>query len=354
MLADFSDGKDNDFYACPRTLLKQVIKKCEQMGFKPFFSQEFEWFNFEETPRSLQEKKFQDLNPMTPGMFGYSILRSSLKSAFFNDLFDLMEKFDVPLEGLHTETGPGVYEVAIKFDTILNSADRAVLFKSGAKEIANKHGLIASFMAKWNAKLPGCSGHVHQSLWDNKGTKNLFHSEEEEAGMSKLMKSYVAGQLKCMPEILPMFAPNINSYKRLVEGAWAPTTLTWAVDNRTTALRAINGGVNSSRLETRVVGSDANPYLAMAACLASGLYGIENELELDTPETIGNGYKDLKNGSLPSNLWEANQLMKDSAIANSLFGSDFVDHFSKTRDWEWKQFAKQVTDWELKRYFEII
>ena len=311
MLADFSDGKDNDFYACPRTLLKQVIKKCEQMGFKPFFSQEFEWFNFEETPRSLQEKKFQDLNPMTPGMFGYSILRSSLKSAFFNDLFDLMEKFDVPLEGLHTETGPGVYEVAIKFDTILNSADRAVLFKSGAKEIANKHGLIASFMAKWNAKLPGCSGHVHQSLWDNKGTKNLFHSEEEEAGMSKLMKSYVAGQLKCMPEILPMFAPNINSYKRLVEGAWAPTTLTWA-------------------------------------------YGIENELELDTPETIGNGYKDLKHGSLPSNLWEANQLMKDSSIANSLFGRDFVDHFSKTRDWEWKQFAKQVTDWELKRYFEII
>ena len=354
MLADFSDEENNDFYACPRTLLKQVIKKSEHMGFTPYFSQEFEWFNFEETPGSLEEKRFQDLKPMTPGMFGYSILRSSLKSDFFNDLFDLMEKFDVPLEGLHTETGPGVYEAAIKYDTILNAADKAVLFKTGVKEIANKHGLIASFMAKWNPELPGCSGHVHQSLWDVKGSKNLFHSDEDASQMSNLMRSYIAGQLKCMPEILPMFAPNINSYKRLVEGAWAPTTLTWAVDNRTTALRAIVGNAKSARLETRVVGSDTNPYLAMAASLASGLYGIENKLELKIPETVGNGYRDLKNGSLPSNLWEANQLMQKSSIAKGLFDPDFVDHFCKTRDWEWKQFAKVVTDWELRRYFEII
>jgi len=353
-LADFSRQEDKNFYACPRTLLKQVITKCEDMGFMPFFSQEFEWFNFEETPQSLQEKGFQNLNPMTPGMFGYSILRSSLKSDFFNELFDLMEKFKVPLEGLHTETGPGVYEAAIKYDTILEAADRAVLFKTATKEIANKHGLIATFMAKWNIDLPGCGGHVHQSLWDKDKSQNLFHDDADNKKMSVLMKSYVAGQLKCLPEILPMYAPNINSYKRLVEGAWAPTTLTWAVDNRTTALRAITGGSTSSRLETRVVGSDTNPYLAMAACLASGLYGIENELSLDTPETVGNGYKDVKNGILPTNLNEAAQQMKNSDIAKKLFGNDFVDHFTKTRDWEWKQFSKQITDWELKRYMEII
>lgn len=353
-LADFSNQEDKDFHACPRTLLKRVIKKCEDMGLTPFFSQEFEWFNFEETPQSLQEKGFQNINPMTPGMFGYSILRSSLKSDFFNDLFDLMEKFNIPLEGLHTETGPGVYEAAIKYDTILEAADRAVLFKTGTKEIANKHGLIATFMAKWNINLPGCSGHVHQSLWDKDKLKNLFYDDTDENKMSALMKSYIAGQLKCLPEILPMYAPNINSYKRLVEGAWAPTTRTWAVDNRTTALRAITGGASSSRLETRVVGSDTNPYLAMAACLASGLYGLENELSLDTPETVGNGYKDLKNGSLPTNLNEATQQMKTSDIAKKLFGDDFVDHFTKTRDWEWKQFSKQITDWELKRYMEII
>jgi len=353
-LADFSEGHEEEFYACPRSLLKKVIHKSEQMGFTPFFAQEFEWFNFEETPQSLQDKAFHGLQPMTPGMFGYSILRSSAKHEFFNDLFDLMEKYDVPLEGLHTETGPGVYEAAIKYDTILEAADRAVLFKSGAKEIAHKHGLIASFMAKWNAELPGCSGHVHQSLWDEKKSKNLFHDDNSDGQMSKTMRSYMAGQLKCLPEILPMYAPNINSYKRLVEGAWAPTTLTWAIDNRTTALRAITGGEKSCRLESRVVGSDANPYLAMAACLASGLYGIEKGLSLDTPETSGNGYQDTKNGSLPSNLIEATRQMKNSSIAKSLFGEDFVDHFCKTREWEWKQFSKQVTDWELKRYMEII
>ena len=353
-LADFSDEESSAFHACPRTLLKQVIKKCASMGFTPFFSQEFEWFNFEETPQSLQEKGFQNLHAMTPGMFGYSILRSSLKSDFFNDLFELMEKFKIPLEGLHTETGPGVYEAAIKYDTILESADRAVLFKTATKEIANKYGLIASFMAKINMNLPGCSGHVHQSLWDDAKSKNLFHDSNDEKKMSSLMKSYIAGQLKCMPEILPMYAPNVNSYKRLVEGAWAPTTLTWAVDNRTTALRAMTENAKSTRLETRVVGSDSNPYLAMAACLASGLYGIEKELTLDTPETIGNGYKDLKNGLLPFNLSDATERMKNSEIAKALFGEKFVDHFTKTREWEWKQFSKQVTDWELKRYMEII
>jgi len=353
-LADFSHKESSAFPACPRTLLKSVIQKCEHLGFTPIFSQEFEWFNFEETPQSLEEKGFQHMNSMTPGMFGYSILRSSLKSEFFNDLFDQMEKFNIPLEGLHTETGPGVYEAAIKYDTILEAADRAVLFKTATKEIAYKHGIIASFMAKWNKNLPGCSGHVHQSLWNKEKTDNLFHDTKDNKKMSSLMKSYIAGQLKCMPEILPMYAPNVNSYKRLVEGAWAPTTLTWAVDNRTTALRAMTGSPKSTRLETRVVGSDCNPYLAMAACLASGLYGIENELTLDAPETIGNGYKDVKNGVLPFNLHDATERMNNSEIARKLFGDDFVDHFTKTRAWEWQQFSKQITDWELKRYMEII
>ena len=353
-LADFSKKKAEGLCACPRTLLKKVIAKCEDMGFTPFFSQEFEWFNFEETPHELHQKGFQNLQPLTPGMFGYSILRSSLKSAFFNDLFDLMEAFGVPLEGLHTETGPGVYEAAIQYSEILEAADRAVLFKTGVKEIANKHGIVATFMAKWNAELPGCSGHVHQSLWDKQKQINLFFDKKEDKNMSALVRSYTAGQLHCLPHILPMYAPTINSYKRLVEGAWAPTTLTWGVDNRTTALRALPIGEKSARLETRVVGSDVNPYLAMAACLASGLYGIEKGLELKTPETIGNGYEDVKNGTLPRNLHEATEQMKSAEVSKQLFGSDFVSHFTKTREWEWRQFSSQVTDWELKRYFEII
>jgi glutamine synthetase len=340
-------------YVCPRNLLQQVIGKAEKSGYTPYFSQEFEWFNFEETPQSVSDKKHSGLQHLSPGMFGYSILRSTLRNDFFTALFDQLGKFDIPIEGLHTETGPGVYEAAITYGTILKSADCAVLFKTGVKEIAYKHGIMATFMAKWSENLPGCSGHVHQSLWDKNSKTNLFYSEKDKNKMSELFKSYIAGQLYCLPYILPMFAPTINSYKRLVEGAWAPTTLTWAVDNRTVALRALPLGPKSARVETRVVGSDSNPYLAMAACLASGLYGIKNKMKLQDA-TIGNGYRDTSHGILPSNLWNATQEMKNSAVAKELFGEKFVEHYTKTREWEWRQFSKVVTDWELKRYFEII
>ncbi len=353
-LGDFVNDKDESLAICPRQLLKSVIAQADKQGFAAYTSQEFEWFNFEETPQSLQQKNYSGLQPLTPGMFGYSILRSTYRNDFFNALFDGMKNFGVPLEGLHTETGPGVYEAAITYSTPLEAADRAVLFKTGTKEIAYKHGIIATFMAKISADLPGCSGHVHQSLWDKKSSKNLFHDEKDKNKMSELFKSYLAGQLLCLPEILPMVAPTINSYKRLVEGAWAPTTVTWSVDNRTVACRALPGGSKSSRLETRVVGSDSNPYLAMSACLAAGLYGIKKGLKLKQPATVGNGYRDESNGRFPKNLHDATVAMRDSKIANELFGEKFVQHFTQTREWEWRQFAKVVTDWEMKRYLEII
>jgi glutamine synthetase len=361
-LGDFVNENNEPLYVCPRQLLRKIEAQCMEMGYTPYFSQEFEWFNFSETPFTLQQKGFRNMTPLSPGMFGYSILRSTFRNDFMSDLFTLLKKFDVPLEGLHTETGPGVYEAAIVYEKILEAADRATLFKTAVKEIAYKHGIIATFMAKWNENLPGCSGHVHQSLWDNNAEKNLFFDKNDEYRMSALMKSYVAGQLFCLPHILPLYAPTINSYKRLVEGAWAPTTLTWGIDNRTVALRVLNNNKKSARLETRVVGSDVNPYLAMAACLASGLYGIKNNLELKLPPTTGNGYRDAKYGVLPRNLEEATNKMKESAIAKELFGENFVEHFTLTREWEWRQYVKDVsepddkkiTDWELKRYFEII
>jgi len=353
-LADFSSADGNDLPVCPRSLLKRVAAQCEQMGYHPEFAQEFEWFNFNETPQTLLDKGFDNIQPLTPGMFGYSILRTSQNSDFFNDLFDLLGKFNIPLEGLHTETGPGVYEGAILHSPIIEAADRAVLFKTAVKEIAYKHGIVASFMAKWNADLPGCGGHIHQSLWSPGQAKNLFFDETDPDKMSELHKQYLAGQLYCLPYLLPMYAPNINSYKRLVEGAWAPTTLTWAVENRTTAFRVLNSSPGYTRLETRIPGADVNPYLAMAAALASGLYGIKNKLKLKIPRTAGNGYEDKKNGSIAPNLYDATMAMKDSPVAKSLFGEAFVEHFTQTRLWECKQFAKAVTDWELKRYFEII
>ena len=353
-LADFDTDDKRKSYVCPRTLLKKVIAQAEDMNFKPLFSQEFEWFNYRETSTSLYEKNFQNLQPITSGMFGYSLLKMGENDTYFSDLFDLMNDFNIPLEGLHTETGPGVTEAAIQYGDILEAADRAALFKLAAKQIGFKHGIIPSFMAKQISSLPGCSGHIHQSLWDLEKKKNLFYDAHSENEMSDIMKSYIAGQLLCLTEILPMFAPTINSYKRLVEGAWAPTNLTWGIDNRTTALRVLTTGKKSTRIEHRVVGADTNSYLAMAAALASGLYGIKKGLKLDIPATTGNGYEDFSIGSLPKNLWEASQKMKNSEIAKELFGNDFVDHFTKTREWEWREFTKEVTDWETKRYFEIV
>lgn len=353
-IADFNSKNGPPLLECPRSLLKNIAKKCADMGFVPQFAQEFEWFNFHETPQSLEDKSFTRLLPLTPGMFGYSLLRPSLYKDYNTDLLNQLSEFNVPIEGLHTETGPGVYEAAIIHDTVLEAADKAILLKQSVKEIAYRHGIMASFMAKWNEKLPGCSGHIHQSLWDIKGMENLFFNPADAYKMSDLMKHYLAGQLYCLPHILPMYAPTINSYKRLVEGAWAPTTITWGVENRTTALRVINTSPEYTRLETRVPGSDTNPYLAMSAALASGLYGIKNKLGLEKPSTVGNAYNNVENVKLPTNLYEATVAMQASDIAKELFGADFRDHFCNTRLWEWRQFSKSVSDWELKRYFEII
>ncbi len=353
-LGEIMDAKGNPAFVCPRQLLKKVYTDAKRDGFTPYFAQEFEWFNFQETPQSAQDKNYKNLTPLTPGMFGYSILRTTLENPFFSDLFDLLKKFGVPIEGLHTETGPGVLEAAIQYAGVIEAADRATLFKTGVKEIAYKHGVMATFMAKISESLPGCGGHVHQSLWNKTGKKNLFYDTKDKHHMSEVLKSYIAGQLFCLPHLLPMYAPTINSYKRLVEGAWAPTTLTWGIDNRTVALRVLSSGSKSCRLETRVIGADVNPYLAMAAALASGLYGIKKKLKLKQPATVGNGYKDFSNGVLPGNLHEATQKMKQSVVAKEILGEQFVEHFTQTREWEWRQHLKAVTDWEYKRYFEII
>ena len=353
LLGDFWQG-GTPLSICPRQLLKRVIARCGAAGFSALASLEYEWFNFRETPQSLADKDHARPQPLTPGMFGYSIVRMNQNRPFLNALFDEMGAFGVPIEGLHTETGPGVFEAAIVYTDPLEAADRAVLFKSGAKEIGHRFGILPTFMAKWNSELPGCSGHIHQSLWDKDGTKNLFADERGPDGMSDLFRSYIAGQLACLPEFIALYAPTVNSYKRLVEGAWAPTRANWGLDNRTTALRVIRGSAKATRVETRVNGSDSNPYLALAAALASGLHGIELKLGLDQPPVKGSGYDDREGHVLPRTLQEATDRLERSELARALFGDDFVRHFVASRRWEWKQFSKAVTSWELARYFEII
>lgn len=351
LLGHFVTPAGDPLPICPRQLLRRVIARGESMGLSAMFGLEFEWFNFRETPQSMADKGYRNPAPITPGMFGYSLLRSSLNNPFFRDLMVMMEAFRVPIEGLHTETGPGVLEVAITVDHALEAADRAALFKTSAKEIGYRHGILPTFMAKWNRELPGCSGHMHQSLW--RDGANVFHAPDAPHRMSDTFRHYVAGQLALLPEILVMMAPTINSYKRLVEGMWAPTRATWAVDNRTVALRVIPGSSKSTRLETRVSGSDINPYLSVAAALGAGLYGIENKMTLDRPPVIGNGYT-VDAPRLPGSLAEAADALDGSQAARTLFGDAFVDHYVASRRWEVRQFKQAITDWEMKRYFEII
>jgi glutamine synthetase len=351
-LGEFVKADGSAYPICPRQTLKRVLKRAEKLGFTAMCGLEFEWFNFSETPQSWAAKKGVDPTPITPGMFGYSLLRANHSRDYFKALMEEMAAFGVPIEGLHTETGPGVYEAAILFSEALEAADRALLFKTGAKEIGARFGIMPSFMAKWHKDYPGCSGHVHQSLSD--GKRNLFFDEKGRHRMSKLFESFLAGQIAALMQFAPMFWPTINSYKRLVDGFWAPVKPTWGVDNRTASFRVIPGSPKSTRLETRCPGSDINPYLAVAALLAAGLHGVEKKLKLTAPPITGTNVGSENIPRAPRSLKDTTAIFRNSDLARDWFGDDFVDHFAATREWEYRWWQDVVTDAERMRYFEIV
>lgn len=348
-LLDFEDVNGKRVEVAPRNVLKRVLERLEVAGYQATCALEFEFFVYREAPWALEEKGYRDPRPLTPGMFGYSWLRSSQSSALVHDLLEQLDEFDVPVEGFHTETGPGVFEAAIRYCGALEAADRAALFKTAVKEICHRHGVMATFMAKPQNGLPGCSGHTHQSLW--KDGKNAFHDPSREHGMSALCDHFLAGQIALMPELCAMIAPNVNSYKRLLDGHWAPGSLTWGIENRTCALRYIPGSDKSTRIEHRLPAADVNPYIGMAACLGSGLWGIEKGLEAPTI-TKGNAYESGA-ARVASSLHEAVDAFARSEAARDLFGDVFVDHYLVTRRHEVMAAARAVTDWETKRYFEL-
>ncbi len=339
---------------CPRGLLRRVIETAGGMGYEPLAALEYEFFLFDEKPHAVHDKGFRNLRPVTPGNFGYSMLRSAVWSDFHQELLSCASKMDFDLEGLHTETGPGVLEAAITVDGALRSADKAALFKTWSKVVAEKNDLMATFMAKWSPDHPGQSGHLHISLKSMEGDP-LFHDESASTRMSTTMGHFVAGCRQLLPEMLVMSAPTVNSYRRLIPGYWAPTNATWGIDNRTCALRVIAQSKKGARLEYRIAGADANPYLTTAAALASGLHGIEHKLDSGEPVT-GNAYDEApREGlALPGTLMEAAKKFRESEVARKYFGDAFVEHFAATREWEEREFRKHISDWELKRYFEII
>lgn len=350
VLAQFAQ---NNNQLCPRSILNSIIDKAKQAGFQATVGMEFEFTLFEETADSLHQKQFHNLKTISPGNFGYSLLRSAQFSEFYEELLTVCDQMQIPIEGLHTEIGPGVLEAALQQAPILEAADRAILFKSVVKTLAQKRGWTACFMAKWTVLNQGQSGHIHLSLADLDG-QSVFYDEKNDNNISKTMLNFIGGQQLAMPDFLALSAPFINSYARLVPGHWAPTKATWGIDNRTCAIRVIEGNPKSQRIEYRIPGADANPYLAMSAALASGLWGIEQKIKPSAAIT-GNAYESscANIPSLATNILDSAQAFRNSEIAPLFFSDIFINDYSTTREWEYKQYQSSITDWQLNRYFEL-
>jgi len=358
---------------CPRGVVSRVAKKSGTLGWTPMAGCEYEYFQFQETPHTLAEKNFMGLNPLTPGMHGYSLLRTQLNTRYFHDIFDEADKFEVAIEAHHTETGPGVYETALAYQPVLRMADNAILFKFLAKSVGMKHGITPSFMAKPWANLPGCSGHIHVSLRDSNG-KNIFAFPETGQGresakyddtkfISEIAERFLAGILDGLPDVLPLLVPTINGYKRLVGGEafWAPNAVTYGYDSRAASVRIISPPSvppSATRFEIRVPGADMNPYFALSAIFGLGLRGIEKKLELSVVPVGQMTQEDRRTGKvtmLPQSLEAATtRMMRPESVAREVFGDDFVEHFGGTREHEVGLWHSAVTNWEVERYLELV
>ncbi|KAF8891318.1 hypothetical protein BD779DRAFT_1661733 [Infundibulicybe gibba] len=349
----------------PRGILRITTERAAARSLQCYAGVEYEYFNFKETPDSVSEKKFSGLQPLTPGMHGYSLLRTQMNKDYFRDLFDDSTRFEIGIEGHHTETGPGVFETALAYTSAMRMADNAILFKYLAKSVGMKHGVMPSFMAKPWGNLPGCSGHVHVSLRDGTG-RNIFSVSDAEIKdgradpandntkfMSQEGEWFLAGILEGIADVMPMLVPTINGYKRLVGGEafWAPNAVTYGYDSRAASIRIISPPSvppAATRLEVRIPGADMNPYYALSAIFLLGLRGIEKQLELNTPPISKLTEEDRRNGKvkmLPRSL--------EAATIQMMRPESFVDHFGGTREHEVKLWNEAVTNWEVERYLEL-
>lgn len=335
----------------PRNVLRRVIERARALGFEPAMSAEFEMRIFREDQESLRGKDFSDLRPLNPGYNCYSISHASIDEDVVGGLRRYMDAYGIEVEGYNREHGEGMYEMNLRYAGALEAADRAMLFKSGAKEVLAQSGCVPTFMAKYSDAMDGCSGHIHQSLW--RGDENAFWDAAAAHRMSRAMTAYIAGALDTLPELFALYAPNVNSYKRYVSGSWAPTVATWGIENRTAALRAIAPSPGGIRIENRTPGADVNAYLGFAACLAGGLSGIDRGLT-PPPPAAGDVYRSEGLPPLPSTLEHAVTLFERSAIAREYLGDAFVDHFAAMRRWEVEKHRRAVTAWERRRYFEQV
>ncbi|MER8037304.1 glutamine synthetase family protein [Streptomyces hydrogenans] len=347
VLADLAWHDRSPVVASPRQILRQQLDGLAEHGWNAFVGTELEFILFQDTYEDAWKRGYRDMNPANLYNVDYSILGGSRVEPVLRRIRNEMGAAGMIVESAKGECNLGQHEIAFRYDDALTTCDQHTIYKTGAKEIAAQEGMSLTFMAKYNER-EGNSCHIHLSLRDDDG-RPVLADDDGEHGMSQLMRHFLAGQIATMRDFTLLYAPNINSYKRFRPGSFAPTAIAWGPDNRTCALRVIGHG-QSHRFENRLPGGDVNPYLAVAAMVAGGLYGVKHQLELP-PVCTGNAYTgDAEH--VPTTLREAAALWEASPIARAAFGDEVVDHYANMARVELDAYDSAVTDWERFRSFE--
>ncbi len=352
VLADVvNDETDALVPIAPRTILHRQLARAAAMGLIVKAASELEFYLLTDTYEQVHAKRYQDLTRYGWYNEDYHLLQGTKAEPLYRQFRNLLSEAGIPIEFSKGEAAPGQHELNIHYADALESADRHALLKHGVKEIALQNGYSVTFMAKPDQTWTGSSSHIHLSLWDADGGRNLFHDPSGSPyGMSRTMRHFLGGMLACAREFSLFVASTINSYKRYAVASWAPVNIVWGRDNRTCGFRVVGHG-ESLRIENRLPGGDTNPYLAYAACIAAGLYGIEHEIE-PSPEYTGNAYTAADVPRVPRALYEAIDALEGSTIAREAFGDDVIAHYLNMARVEQHAFDAAVTTWERERYYE--
>jgi glutamine synthetase len=351
VIADVLDHHHHDLAHSPRAMLKKQLARLAKMKMRAFFASELEFYLFDETYESAATKRFNGLKTAGHYIEDYHVLQTTKEEGVMREIRNGLHGAGIPVENSKGEWGPGQEEINVRYADALEMADNHAILKNAVKEIAWTQGKSVTFMSKWNYGLAGSSSHIHASLWDTAGKVPLFLDPKGAFGMSALMRSFVAGQLKYAGDVTYFLAPYINSYKRFQVGTFAPTKAVWSRDNRTAGFRLCGENSKAIRIECRVGGADLNPYLAFAGLLAAGLAGIEEKLKLDAPHS-GDAYHGKKLPEVPKTLRDAAALLEKSKMLRAALGDAVVDHYVHTARWEQFEYDRRITDWELMRGFE--
>jgi glutamine synthetase len=351
VICDTLDHHGEDVAHAPRAILKKQLKRLAAKKMKANTASELEFYLFDDSYETAHEKNFRGLKTASPYIQDYHVFGTSKEEGIMRAIRNGLEGAGIPVENSKGEWGPGQEEINIRYAEALEMADRHTILKNGIKEIAHLHGKAITFMAKWNYAQAGSSCHIHMSLWDEANKKALFHDAKSKIhGLSELGQQFLAGQIRHAREITYFLAPYINSYKRFVNGTFAPTNIVWSNDNRTAGFRLCGSG-KSLRVECRIGGADLNPYLAFAGLIAAGLEGIEKKLKLE-PEFKGDAYIGEGVPLLAKSLRDALTDLEKSDTLRTVFGEDVVGHYLHTGRWEQLEYDRRVTDWEVLRGFE--